>query len=303
MDLEARKRIVERHVTKARWDSSGEFGYCACPGDWLHTTKNGPKDAKILLTGNTVTITCFHTSCEEQLKYCNRLIRSELAGLPGEQTKQQKREQNQEFREIFHTAQTILNQLDKIYRRFWWGPELLARQLNAEESIQRFLELYNDDDVTWIGEVHHSGPMYGYGHFRLVADWKQAPRYWAYTCTGIFNSVENVYRGKQQVVRQDYNCLEFDKLDPDPEQNQLKSIALYFYLEESFGLRGKVAINTGNKSIHFWVRNDPAVFDDSFRLFLKQLGADPAGFRPYQPVRFPGVLRPETKKLQTLMAL
>jgi hypothetical protein len=233
---------------------------------------------------------------------CNRVLRAEVATLPGEPTKVVRRERGRQNREVRNVAQDILSRLDYIYEHYW-HVELLATQLDAYRSQQEFYQLHNDTDVIWIGEVYHSGIPYGEGHFRPVGDWRRIAVPWHFTCTGVFASPQNVYRTKSEVVGQNYCCLEFDRLDPDPLQNQLKSIALFFYLEEVFGLEGRIAINSGNKSIHFWVLNNPEIFTDDFRLLLKRLGGDPAGLRPYHPVRFPGVWRRETNRLQGAILL
>lgn len=301
MDIEARKAVVARHLRDVRWE--GEVGFAECPGVQEHTHPNQPRDCKIYVSGTTVTVHCFHESCAELIGSINRLIRSELAGLPGELTKAERREYAKTTQDVSQVARGILETFDKIYATYWRGPELLARALGPEESQAHFFGLYKDSDIIWIGDVHHSGFVGGLGHFRSVAHWKVAPRYWEYTATGIFNFESNVWRAKRMVVRQDYRVIEFDHLDPEPLANQLKSCALYFYLAETFGLEGKVAILSGKKSVHFWVRNNPDLFTDSFMLFLKTLGADPALFRAYQPVRFPGVIRAETNKPQSLIIL
>jgi hypothetical protein len=300
MDVEARKRIVERHLRNVRWE--GEVGFAECPGVLEHTHPNQPRDCKIFVSGRTVTVCCFHESCAELIQSVNRLIRSELAGLPGELTRGERKEYSQKVEVVSQVAQRILEQKEKIYLDFWLGEELLAKSLGLSESRAYFFTLFKDSDILWIGDVRHSG-INSFGHFRTVANWKKSRQFWEYTCTGIFGSETNLYRRKSQVIRQDYYVLEFDKLDLDPKQNQLKSVALYSYLKEISGLRGRVAILSGNKSIHFWIHNDPKIFDSSFQLFLKELGADPAGFRPYQPVRFPGVIRSDTNKPQSLIVL
>jgi hypothetical protein len=301
MDLEARKRTCERHLQNVCWE--GEIGFAECPGVFKHTGFNQPKDCKIFINGKTVTVSCFHQSCAEEILSVNRVIRSELWGLPGELTKTESREYAQQASDISRMARDICSRLHEIYPRFWRGPELLAGALNAEESKEEFFKLFADHDILWIGEVYSSGVIYGPGHFRSVAHWRQAPYYWSFTCPGVFGSEGNLFRSKAQILAQPFAVIEFDKLDPDPQQNQLKSIALYFYLAETFGLRGRVAVNSGKKSIHIWCENDLQLFDEKFCFFLKMLGVDPAGLRGYQPVRMPGVIRPDTQKLQSLTVL
>jgi hypothetical protein len=64
-----------------------------------------------------------------------------------------------------------------------------------------------------------------------------------------------------------------------------------------------MVVDTGNKSLHFWVDNDLRIFNKEFRLFLKTLGADIRLLQPAQPVRFPGVIRKETGKPQAVITL
>jgi len=303
MDKEGRKKIVEIYLSELEWDESGDWAYCQCPGRHLHENPNKPRDTRVYLSGSTVTVHCVHLSCEEKRAEINSAIRSTVASLPGEEETEFTPEDKSHYASVMMLAKKTVKGLPKIYRENWCGPDMLARALVPEESREVFFTLFAPEDIIWVGNVYHSGIPHGNGHFRPVVEWRQASRFWNFTCTGCFKSAGTVFRTKDQVVRQDYFCLEFDKLDPDPIQNQLKSFALFRYLEEVYGLKGRAAIDAANKSIHFWVENNPAILDDDFKLFLKGIGADSASWRPYQPVRFPGVLRRDTNREQGLIML
>ena len=304
MDLEGRKQVVERYLDDVRWSAGGDFGYCKCPGRALHENPNKSRDALVYINGKTVTLYCVHQSCSEMVAEINRAMRSAVSSLPGEVANKFSKAARSRWANVMQLVAETLGRQEEIYSRHWCGPDYLAHALSLEDSLLAFFELFLDQqDIIWIGEVHHSGNPYGIGHFRTVSAWMDVARYWPFTCTGIFRSAGTIFRSKDEVIRNDYHCVEFDHLDEDPKQNQLKSFALFRYLEETYGLKGKIAIDTGNKSIHHWVENDPEIFNDEFKIFLKGIGADPAGWRPYQPIRFPGVMRADTKRPQSLIIL
>jgi hypothetical protein len=302
MNLPGRKQAVEHYCQDVRWDADGEWAYILCPGWHLHQTPNGGRDARAYVAGKTVSIYCFHEHCEELRSAMQRAIRSVVLSLPGEEITEPTKAQKSEYVRIFHVARSIKQQLESIFRRYW-HPEILSRRLDLAESRQRFFDLFTAKDCLWIGEVHHSGIPYGAGHFRTVNHWSTLKNYWPFTCTGIFRSDEVTRRAQKEVIRQDYRVIEFDSLDPDPVQNQLKSVCLIRFLEETCGIFCRLAIDAGHKSIHFWCENNPEVFDEGFWLFLKELGADTKCLRAYQPVRFPGVIRPDTGQAQCVIEL
>jgi hypothetical protein len=68
-----RAQIAERILGPIHWTDDG--GFCKCPGQHLHTTGNGERDCKVMLSG-APTISCFHSSCSDIRAGVNHQIRS-----------------------------------------------------------------------------------------------------------------------------------------------------------------------------------------------------------------------------------
>lgn len=72
------KRFVAEHLFDIQWISSDE-GFMECAGMAKHTGPNSTTDCKIYLGGDLPpTITCFHSSCADEIAAANRTLRSEL---------------------------------------------------------------------------------------------------------------------------------------------------------------------------------------------------------------------------------
>jgi len=305
MTLEEKRAIAEQYLGKVDWETDAQ-GYCECPGRAKHTTTNRDHDARIYIDG-VPTIFCFHHSCQtEEIPKYNYALRKMMTEVSEKRDLGYKKEQQKrkaEWVEAIELANDTKATFDKLLPSYWRGPELLESRLSPVESRTAFFNLFQETDILWIGEVFHSGYPNGRNHFRVREVWEQAGRYWPFTCTGVFPSDNNLYRSAKNVIRQDYYILEFDHLDPDPLRNQLKSAALFFFLAETYKLHGKLVVDTGNKSLHFWVLADSEIFTSQFFIFLKALGADGAGWKKAQPVRFPGILRKETGRQQAAIIL
>ena len=304
MTLEEKRAIAEQYLGPVDWISDHE-GFCQCPGREGHSTPNREHDTKIFVDG-VPTIFCFHTSCQqEKVPSFNYALRKMMdAPLRKDpESKRQREKQKAEWIEAMELADDTRTILQDILPFYWRGPDLLTGRLNPADSRQAFFNLFAATDHLWIGEVFHSGFPNGRNHFHSRQVWERIPRYWPFTCAGVFSPENEWYRQDKYVIRQDYFILEFDKLDPDPLQNQLKSAAFFFYLAETYKLQGKLVVDSGNKSLHFWVLADPIVFTSQFFIFLKALGADSSGWKAAQPVRFPGILRKETGRLQSAIIL
>ena len=106
----------------------------------------------------------------------------------------------------------------------------------------------------------------------------------------------SVDRITTNIAKTPYTIVEFDSLSPNPETNKRRGAAILKYLA-SHGLNLVMVVDSGNKSVHGWFRND---LKEEDMFFLRQIGADPQSMRPSQPVRLPGGIR-SNGKIQHLL--
>src|SRR5262245_55406165 len=70
------KQIAEQLLGLIDWQNE-VTGFCKCPGESLHTSRNGDKDCRVSLDG-APTIHCFHSSCSKPVEEVNHKLRSQL---------------------------------------------------------------------------------------------------------------------------------------------------------------------------------------------------------------------------------
>ena len=301
MTLQERQELAENYLGLVDWQESGTEGYCRCPGQAKHTTPNGPKDCIVYVTG-APTVHCFHRSCQDDTDEYSAPLRKVLPidKDPGEKpfNKSEWKKRAARNAEIKGLAAATSERLLRSERS-----QRLPSALSSQKSWEFFLDLFKLQDILWIGERNHSG-WYGRGHFKTMEEWAFS-RWddWPFTCAGTFKSNHHYHRSKLHILTQPYTVIEFDHLDPDPETN--KGLGLNFFLDlvETYHLVLRMAVDTGGKSLHFWVDNDPTIFDEEFVIFLRALGADIRLLQLAQPVRCPGIIRPETGKQQAVLVL
>jgi hypothetical protein len=303
MSPQERQEIAAALLGEIDWYSEVE-GYCRCPGFEKHTTPDGERDCRVLLDG-VPTISCFHQSCSKWIEAYNTSLRTQI-GAEEETKKPVKRKKvDPEWIRAVRFADRVKEKFPQIFQPdspWWKGPELLKRGLGIEESREQFWKLFEPKDLLWIGWCRDSG-VKGLGHFHPMSYWRKQKAFYPFTCTGTFRVNHGHARSAGNILNQCYDVIEFDKLSPDPRENQLRSIALFFYLAEQNRLNLRIIVDTGNKSIHFWIDHQEQFANQFFIAFLKALGADTNGFKSAQPVRFPGVYRPETLRPQTILTL
>lgn len=71
----SRAEIAENLLGAIQWTDEG--GFPKCPGEHLHTSANGAKDCKVMLSG-VPTIKCFHASCSGIVDGANHELRSRI---------------------------------------------------------------------------------------------------------------------------------------------------------------------------------------------------------------------------------
>jgi hypothetical protein len=75
--------IAASIVGTVDWQSEVS-GFCRCPGEALHTQRNGKKDCRVNVDG-APTIYCFHASCAPAVAAANKRLRRELGAGSGQQ--------------------------------------------------------------------------------------------------------------------------------------------------------------------------------------------------------------------------
>jgi hypothetical protein len=269
------------------WD--GDRGIFECPSQDLHTTKSGRRDAIIYLDGKPRSW-CFHRSCREWHRKATEALAAELDDRTPEEKKADKRNQKafgRDNQDASYDELRVKGELTRIYRDFTWSP-FPPSQGN---DFHRFLSLWNDEDVIWVGETFDTGGINGIGHFREVSYWKSinlCPKHNHFTCASTFKP-GSVDRIKDQVQTHKYFVVEFDQLAPeDKQENKRRGAAILLYLRNEMGFPLRMIVDSGNKSVHGWFDN---VLSERNKLLLRRLGADMASMRPSQPVRRPGAIR------------
>ncbi len=169
--------------------------------------------------------------------------------------------------------------------------------LPAAEQRRQFIGgLFALDDVVWCGTKFHSGQPKHARHFRPAADWILSASAWPFIshCTfraGAFS------RCKESVVERKYLVIESDTLTFE------QTLAVFSWLHNAHeGMRLRAVVFSGKKSLHGWF-DWPDNDEHELAAMLRGLQCDPATMRQSQPVRLPGVIRPETGKLQELLYL
>ena len=77
VDYAKRRATAESLLGSIRWETD-TLGYCDCPGRAVHTTGDGPQDARVTIDG-APTLFCFHNSCQSAVEQANSELRSRIA--------------------------------------------------------------------------------------------------------------------------------------------------------------------------------------------------------------------------------
>lgn len=291
---------VNQEYGVTEWETSNQC-LVRCPGQHLHSSRSGEKDCRLTIDANP-TFHCFHESCKEVRDAASVLLRDwleEAGELPeeGEKTPEDLARQSR-YGVCMATATRWKSQL----------PIALATEntilvAGIKTTPEKFLsDMFSKEDVLWVGNPLNSGRHHK-KHFFKNGQAQLPPGEFVSTSTYVQGASR---RTKENVWERKYFVIEFDKLDPSPEENCQKSLRVLSWLRqfpESKNLVDiKAIVYSGNKSLHAWCRFPEKVEDwEILRAALPALGADPAALRPTQPVRLPGVVRKDTNKLQTLL--
>src|SRR5262245_31655008 len=166
-------------------------GFCRCPGESLHTNRNGKKDCRVNVDG-APTIFCFHASCAAAVAEANRRLRRELGAsdwqmrlpdgrllrsgdllqadglvLPREVVKAQARAADRQTNEqlLLETLRAAAERFRAdLFDFFQWpmatileDSPLLVAGRDAEDQFRTWLRLWPACSTVWIGDVYNSG--------------------------------------------------------------------------------------------------------------------------------------------------
>jgi len=256
-----RKTIAESQLTIIEWSSDTQ-AYIECPGKQHHTGANAKRDCRLELDG-APTITCFHSSCSDEVAVANKKIRSIIgkaekkgAGYKFESsvTSQQSQQQS--------PAPAVTPEPKSFARKYVVDPfitipdpipdgtrELLRAAFEPGEGV-RIAQGTNDDEGKEI--PNGSGVCLSRDEWlKKLDDAKGDPNKFMRTSSrnGIFISVNPLRIGGSKdadVVSYRHCLLEFDTISATEQ----------WALIHQSHVPASAVISSGGKSIHAWVRVD-----------------------------------------------
>lgn len=305
--MKSRREVAESLLGEINWrdDSSG---FCQCPGHQHHTSANGKRDCLLRLDG-APTLTCVHSSCRDEVEAANLNLRREIgraeregSSLPRYRPTAEdlKRQHEQQAAEALRaraakSAPGLLAKFAVKPADLWASSPTSLVGVTDADLWRSLLLLFRPDDVLWIGDLRDTGQPSHASHFRTRDEWLKCP-----TCPGP-RIVPNTFkpgsfsRSAENIAERRFLVVENDKLSA-PQQ-----CAVIQFVREFTRLRA--VIHSGNRSLHAWYDVPVAAHERQLAAILPQLGVDPAGFRPAQPFRMPGVKRENSERWSDLLFL
>jgi len=327
------QELAENLLGDVEWQSA-VMGFCVCPGAESHTTKAGPRDCRVTLDG-TPTIFCFHQNCAEQRERANRELREAVAKEESrrsfsshhahEESITRQREKDDRRAKEQKAMTDARSALPKIIHDFSWPEsEALAEsplltETEPSSHAKVFLrEMFLPDQIVWTGKVTDSGKPKHASRFRPVSEWLACDRIAGpFTCASIFK--RSVFaRSNDNVELRPYIVLEGDVVDAvcagkigakeeledsDKARNRAACLAVLNWLRCKTPLVLRAVVDAANKSMHGWFDMPDKTTLAELKIILPGFGFDPSVLRPSQPVRLPGVVRPDSGRWQRLVYL
>jgi len=286
--------IAENLLGEIRWNSN-VLGYSQCPGKDLHSNSSGPRDCRIIIDG-VPTIHCVHNSCTSVIGECNRRLRSNITKATA-QPKPWNNYKPQSSPEAIQNAK-VMSILGKhaidpkdIYQK---SPDQLIG-VSQPDLWRSFLGIFQLDDIVWIGDIKDSGNERHSRHFKPVSEWLKhnscpGPRITPSTYKSAVYS-----RSTPNVVNHRFIVIESDT------RSKREQWAIINIIRQITRLRA--IIDSGNKSLHAWFDRPNVEVLEKFKRIVLNIGADPAGLRPTQPFRMPGIPRENSNTFTNLLYL
>lgn len=281
-------------------------GYCACPGQALHSSPTNRRDCLVMLDG-APTVYCFHSSCLPAVEVANRALRQALAkGQVGgrvwrpsaaDLAKQRERERLMRLgRRAKEQASDVFDGFAaKAHELFQHSPTDVTDDAAAHWRLH-LAGLFGADDVIWIGDTKDScladaderRKEYCRTHFRPVSEWlKLTSAPGQFTCPNVFKPGVHS-RSNANVTARRYLVVESDVLGKDEMKALLAWLAQF--------MRLRAVVDTAGRSLHGWFETPKESAEQELRVILPAMGCDPALFKVSQPCRLPGALRGEKRQ-------
>ena len=286
--------IAENLLGEIRWHSN-VLGYAQCPGKDLHSNSSGPRDCRITID-KVPTIYCVHNSCASVIGECNRRLRSNIAKARA-QSKPWNNYKPQSSPEAIQNAKVM-----KILEKYAIDPREIYQKspdqligVSQPNLWRSFLGIFQLDDIVWVGDIKDSGKERHSCHFKPVSEWLKhsscpGPRITPSTYLPAVHSrsASNVSSHRLIVIESDTR----PKLEQWAIINMIRQI-----------IRLRAIIDSGNKSLHAWFDKPNDDIMEDIKRAISRLGLDPAGLRPTQPFRMPGISRENSSTFTDLLYL
>ena len=272
------RTIAEQLLGSIDW-VDGNSGYCQCPGEHLHNSRNGPRDCQVFLEG-APTIHCFHDSCATPVAQANYELRRAIGReeAPKAMVRLPRRTKK---------APVPAGLLDRVVQQRWhpsdmWEDSPDPLRGDCSNDWRKILALFEPDDVVWIGAITDSGGENGGRHFKAAKEWLEGsvcPG--QFTCPSTFRTgTESRSQGNVEARR--YLVVESDELQKD------EIGAVFRWLNKYLTLWA--VVDTGNVSLHGWF-SYPKKNITMLKELLGQLKCDLKMFGASQPCRMPSAKR------------
>ena len=188
-------------------------------------------------------------------------------------------------RRLFNDAAIALPRILKKYARP--VPSAPGRSLR-DQRLLFLTSLFDLNDVLWIGDIHQRklNTLEGWLRKRFIPG--------CFVGHSTFKAGSRS-RSNKNVDKRKYLVVESDKL-PHHE-----AMAVFGALEELHGLTLRSLVTSGRRSLHAWFDWPKEGEQADWQAVIEGYQCDPANLRPSQPVRLPGIIRPETGRPQQLI--
>lgn len=158
-----------------------------------------------------------------------------------------------------------------------------------------FLGIFQLDDIVWIGDIKDSGSPRHSRHFKPVSEWLKHNSCPGPRITPSTYKSEVYSRSNPNVVNHRFIVIESDT------RSKREQWAIINIIRKITRLRA--IIDSGNKSLHAWFDRPNVEVLEKFKRIVLNIGADPAGLRPTQPFRMPGIPRENSNTFTNLLYL
>ena len=246
MTLQNERLAIANTLHAIDWESS-TVGFLQCPGQHLHTTPNAPKDCRITLNDDRPpTIYCLHSSCQPAVETANKTLRQKIGSVEREVERGPVRPGRQ-----YHISTASPGSLPLV-------PLSLPTPL-PDGTQAHIAAAFQTGEMYCAGLAAADGSVRTGGTTHSVGD---LPPEWPH---GTFVRVNPMREGGTKDA--DVTAYRHALLEGDKSAKEVQWAAIL-----SSGLPCSVVVDSGNKSLHAWVRVD-AADAQQYRLRAKQAAA------------------------------